>query len=49
MSALYNQFYSSAEGNVFLSSDIEVDVSKIIFEATIKDIIKVNAIVQDNL
>lgn len=34
---------------MFLNSELEADVSKIIFEATIKDIIKVNAIVQDNL
>lgn len=48
-SLLYSQIYTSVDGTVFLANEIEGDVDNIIFEATIKDLIKLNNITQDNL
>lgn len=46
---VYKQFYGVVEKTVFLESEIEGNLDKIIVEASVRDLLMVNKIMQDNL
>lgn len=45
----FKQLYEKIEKSVFLRSDVDGELDSLIFEASIKDILKINNIAQDNL
>lgn len=46
---VFKQYYGVVENTVFLETEIEGNLDKIIVEASVRDMLMINKIVQDNL